>query len=103
MLTFLVLLNDLFQVLLAVLENQILRRLFVLTARVVNLEHPHNVFAILQFVEDLKLAGNKFTRLLCALDRNFFLRFRIIGFKNVTYIMDQCRKKGLDAIRIQTR
>lgn len=44
------------------------------------------MFAIFQFVEDFELARYKFTRLLCAFDRDFFLRFRVIGFEDVPFI-----------------
>ena len=41
-------LNDVFKVAIAVLKDQVLSRLAILTARVVDIEHPHNMLAALQ-------------------------------------------------------
>ena len=52
----LVVLNDIFQVFLAILKNYVLGRFALLRSRVVNFEHAYHIFAVLQLVQDLVLS-----------------------------------------------
>ena len=52
----LVVLNDIFQVFLAVLKDYVLGRFALLRSRVVNFKHAYHIFAVLQLVQDLILS-----------------------------------------------
>ena len=61
-------LDDLFEVLLAELEHQVLHHFALVTLRVVNVEQLHDVFAAFESVEYFEFSRDIFTTLACSLD-----------------------------------
>lgn len=54
--TFFGILNDFLKVLVAILEDEILSCLTIITPRVVDVQHTYNIFAIFQLVKHFKLS-----------------------------------------------
>lgn len=77
-------LDDLLKILVTVLEYQVLRRFSIIGTGVIYIEHPNDIFAVFELVEDFEFSGDVLARLLGAFNGDSLLRVLIISFKYVS-------------------
>lgn len=81
----LMLLNDLFKVRVAELEDEILRSLALLILRVVNVEELDHIWALSETIKHFEFTRDIFTGLGCALHSYRLFVCAVISLEDVTY------------------
>lgn len=76
-------LNHLFEVLIAIFEDKILRRLPIITPRVVDVKHANHILTVFELVENFEFPGDIFASLLGPLNGHRLLRILVISFKYI--------------------